>query len=155
MGLSDNMAIAELPAEKVPYDLLLLADESREAVEDYLWRGKCYGALYGEIVVGEYVLIRTRPFTAEIVNFAVAPDWQGRGVGTRLLGHAVETARRVGFRKLEIGTADTSVRQLALYERFGFRREWVDKDFFLLHYNKPVYENGELCRDMVRLGMLL
>ena len=102
--------------------LLLLADESEESVADYAGRGTTYAACRSGQILGQYVLLHTRPFTAEVVNIAVAPEYQRRGIATALLQHAVRTARDAGFRLLEIGTGDIGAGQIALYERCGFVR---------------------------------
>lgn len=137
-----------------PYDLLYLADPSREAVSYYLERGECWCAALGGTVVGLYVLLPTRPFTAELVNLAVAEDFQNRGIGKRLIGHAVENARGQGYGKLEIGTGNPGIIQMSLYQKCGFRFEWIDRDFFPKHYPGSVVEDdGQECRDMIRMGM--
>ena len=136
-------------------ELLTLADEVEASVADYIGRGTCYAACDGGRIVGQYMLIHTRPFTAEIVNIAVAPDRQRQGIATALLAHAVETARRAGFRLLEIGTGDSGFGQIALYERCGFVRCGIDEDYFRKHSPVPIFENGVECRHMVRLRMEL
>ena len=50
--------------------LLLLADESEESVADYAGRGTTYAACRSGQILGQYVLLHTRPFTAEVVNIA-------------------------------------------------------------------------------------
>ena len=45
-------------------ELLLLADEVEASVADYIGRGTCYAACDDGRIVGQYVLIHTRPFTA-------------------------------------------------------------------------------------------
>ena len=67
-------------------ELLTLADEVEASVADYIGRGTCYAACDGDRIVGQYVLIHTRPFTAEVVNIAVAPDRQRQGIATALAG---------------------------------------------------------------------
>ena len=57
--------------------LLLLADESEESVADYAGRGTTYAACRSGQILGQYVLLHTRPFTAEVVNIAVAPAMRG------------------------------------------------------------------------------
>ena len=106
------MNLEILPTDAPPRDLLLLADECPASVDDYLPRGRCHVALLDGEVVGQYILLHTRPFTAEVVSLSVAPALQRRGIGTRLLDHAVRTARTLGFRRLEIGTGDTGFDQL-------------------------------------------
>ena len=90
-----------------------------------------------------------------MVNIAVRPDRQRQGIGTALLRHAIATARAEGFRLLEIGTGDSGTGQIALYERCGFVRCGVDRDYFRKHYPAPIFENGAECRHMVRLRMEL
>jgi GNAT superfamily N-acetyltransferase len=138
--------------EPPPMDLLLLADPSREHVEDYLRRGHCFVAETEDGIVGEYVLLPTRPGTVELVNVAVHENWQGIGIGKSLVTHAVEQAKRLGFGTIEVGTGSTGVTQLALYQKCGFRMTSIDRDFFIRHYEKPIYENGMQLRDMVRLS---
>ena len=125
-------------------DLLLLADESEESV----------ARRDGEIL-GQYVFLHTRPFTAEVVNIAVVPEHQRKGIATAMLRHAVATARAAGFHLLEIGTGDLGAGQIALYERCGFVRCGVDVDYFRKHYPVPFFANGVECRHMVRLRMEL
>lgn len=131
--------------------LLFLADPSEKLVNDYLRRGRCWVVEANDEVIGVYVLLAIRPDTVELVNVAVREDVQGRGIGKTLVMHAVETARRDRFRTMELGTGNSSVAQLRLYQRCGFRIVGVDADFFVRHYDEPIYENGIQCRDMIRL----
>lgn len=141
--------------ENPSYPLLLLADEGEASVADYIRRGVCYAARHAGETLGQYVLLHTRPFTAEVVNIAVAPAFQRCGIGTALLHPAIRTAREAGFRRLEIGTGDVGIGQIALYERCGFVRTGLDRDYFRKYYPAPIYENGVECRHMVRLSMEL
>jgi ribosomal protein S18 acetylase RimI-like enzyme len=169
LNLAENAALRE-----TCFALLLDADEARDHVEEYLARGELFVArlpltegnlenaparvetasLAGSTrIVGVYVIMPTRPATIEVMNIAVAPDLQGRGIGRALLEHAIDTARKRGARTLEIGTGNSGVGQLALYQKAGFRIYAIDRDYFLRHYAEPIFENGIPCRDMVRLTM--
>jgi GNAT superfamily N-acetyltransferase len=104
-------------------------------VASYLGRGRCFVAEESpDEIVGEYVLIDTRPETVELVNVAVREDRQGRGIGKALVLHAVDEARRLGHRTIEVGTGNAGIAQLALYQRCGFRIVGVDIDFFTRRY---------------------
>ncbi|KKB37792.1 GNAT family N-acetyltransferase [Bacillus thermotolerans] len=138
--------------ENPPMDLLLLADPSRNMVEEYVKRGECYTAESDNQVIGVYVLLPTRPETVELVNVAVAEHYQGRGIGKQLVIHAVQTAKGKGYRTIEVGTGNSSIGQLALYQKCGFRITGVDIDFFIRHYQEEIFENGIQCRDMIRLS---
>lgn len=150
----NNLVIKKLNKEdEIPYDLLYLADPSTKAVADYLNRGVCYiGELNGEII-GEFVLLPTRPFTIELINVAVAEQYHGKGYGKELVCKAVEVAREMGNEVLEVGTGNAGISQLALYQKCGFTIVSVDFDFFRKHYSERMYENGIECRHMIRLSM--
>jgi ribosomal protein S18 acetylase RimI-like enzyme len=137
----------------VPYNLLLLADPSKKIVDDYLNRGTCYTANLQDEIIGVFVLLKTRPETIEIVNVAVREDFQGRGIGKRLILSAIEKAREEQVKTIEIGTGNSGMMQLALYQICGFRIVGVDQDFFVRHYDEEIFENGIQCRDMIRLRL--
>lgn len=147
------MEIRKLAAqEQPPMDLLFLADPSVRLVKDYLQRGQCYVAVMEESIVGVYVLIPTRPDTIELVNVAVDEAHHGKGIGKKLVLHSIEIAKSLGYKTIEVGTGNSSVDQLALYQKCGFRMSWIDRDFFLRHYEEEIYENGIQVVDMVRLS---
>ncbi|MDN4494361.1 GNAT family N-acetyltransferase [Ureibacillus aquaedulcis] len=138
--------------EKVPMELLLLADPLKEIVEGYIDRGDCFVAERDQQVVGVYVLLPTRPKTVEIVNIAVHEGLQGRGVGKLLIKDAIQVAMSRGYKTIEIGTGNSSIGQLALYQKCGFRIVGIEFDFFIKHYSEEIFENGLQCRDMIRLA---
>ncbi|MTI47940.1 MAG: GNAT family N-acetyltransferase [Firmicutes bacterium] len=135
-----------------PYDLLLLADPSKDIIDEYLKRGICYVCKTNEIV-GVYVLLNTRPKTMELVNVGVREDMQRKGIGRILVQDAIRKAKESNMETLEIGTGNSSLGQLALYQKCGFRIVGVDKDFFIRHYDEEIIENGIKCVDMIRLSM--
>lgn len=91
----------------------------------------------------------------EIMNLAVDEFHQGKGLSTLLLKHGIQIAAEKGFNAIEIGTGNSSLNQLALYQKVGFRITGIDHDFFIKNYEEPIFENGIQCRDMVRLSMHL
>ncbi|WP_336786440.1 GNAT family N-acetyltransferase [Paenibacillus sp. MMO-177] len=138
--------------EEYPLNLLLLADPSQKLVEEYVKRGDCWVAEVENQIIGVYVLLPTRPETVELVNVAVAENLHGKGIGKQLVLHAIHTSKIQGYKTIEIGTGNSSIGQLALYQKCGFRIIGVDIDFFTRHYPDDIYENGIQCRDMIRLS---
>ncbi|WP_342506905.1 GNAT family N-acetyltransferase [Sporosarcina sp. FSL K6-2383] len=138
--------------ETPPFNLLLLADPSQELVEEYLAIGECHVAEIEGEIVGVYVLVKLDAETMEIMNVAVDDRMHDRGIGKKLIGDAIQTARELGYRSLEVGTGNSSIGQLALYQKCGFRVEGVIKDFFIDNYKEAIFENGIQCRDMIRLA---
>ncbi|TKH03655.1 GNAT family N-acetyltransferase [Peribacillus simplex] len=141
--------------EPPPMHLLLLADPSRELVEEYLRSGTCFVAVSDKRMIGVYVLLQKGPELIEIMNIAVDERHHGRGIGRQLIEHAKGDAREQGYKMIEIGTGNSGIGQLALYQKCGFRITGVDRDFFNINYSEAIYENGIQCQDMIRLSQSL
>lgn len=139
--------------EMPPYDLLLLADPARELVEAYIAEGECYVAEDNDAIIGVFVNVPLTKETVEIKNIAVPEDKQGRGIGKKLLLEAIKIAKSNNYNFIEIGTGNSSIGQLALYQKCGFRISGVIKDFFVDHYDEVIMENGIQCMDMIRLRL--
>ncbi|MGB9937810.1 MAG: GNAT family N-acetyltransferase [Methanobacterium sp.] len=150
----DEISIRELKTKtELVYNLLFLADDSKDAIEDYINRGTCYGAYIDQTIVGIYVLLKTRPFTMEIVNIAVKKEFQNQGIGKKMVLDAINKARLENAKVLEIGTLNCGICQLTLYQKCGFRIKYVDRDFFKKHYEEKIIENGIECIDMIILSI--
>ncbi len=146
------MVIRELLiGEEPPYELLLMADPSIEMINKYLGKGECFVAEKGGQIIGVYVLLPIDSDKVELINIAVSENYQGRGIGKQLVLDAINTARKKGFKTIEVGTGNSSIGQLALYQKCGFRITGIDFDFFTKNYPEEIYENGIQCRDMIRL----
>lgn len=146
--------LEEVTPTNVPWDLLMLADPSRPQIEKYIHQARTFVLYRDASIVGVLVLV-ARQDTIEIMNIAVAPAFQGQGLGKLLLAEAKRIAKLTGAKSMRIGTGNSSLSQLALYQKAGFRIESIDRDFFVRNYDEPIIENGIVCRDMIRLSMEL
>ncbi len=145
--------IREWTGGEPPWDLLLLADPSRGRVRHYLAVGECCQAYCDGKPVGVLVILEASPGCVEIMNLAVAPPFQGRGLGRQLVAKAKQRAIEQGARTLDVGTGNSSLGQLAFYQKCGFRICGVDRGFFTRHYDQVIEEDGIPCVDMIRLSM--
>ena len=59
---------------------------------------------------------------AHLSRLAVHPDFQGRGLGSRLLADVIRRFKMRGLASLTVNTQAHNRRSLRLYRRFGFRR---------------------------------
>lgn len=146
-----NLSNDDLP----PWDLLLLADPSRSLIEAYLAQGDCFVAHLEGRQIGVFVLIAIDSDSYELKNIAVAEAEQGQGIGKLLLQAAIQETKSRGGKKLLVGTGNSSLKQLAFYQKCDFRIVGVEPDFFVHHYDEPIIENGIRCLDMVRLSLSL
>lgn len=135
--------------EEKPYELLLLADEKREAIQQYIHDAKIYILEKDAEKIAVFVLQEVTTMSVEIKNIAVAEAYQGKGIGKYLLREAAQIAREMGYEDLLIGTANGSIMQIYLYQKEGFEIAGIRKNFFTDNYPKPIYENGIHCKHMI------
>mgnify|MGYP000877815589 FL=1 len=137
--------------EEIPYKLLLLADETIEAINRYINDSEIYIFENDNETIAVYVLQKISDDTIEIKNIAVDTKHQGRGIGKLLLRDASLRAKAKGFKTIIIGTGDIATKQLHLYQKEGFEIFDIKKGFYLDNYPNPIYENGVQLKDMVML----
>ena len=151
-----NINITKLEDNKnAPYDLLNLADPSIDKINEYLYNGDCYVAYINNEIVGAYILISIKQNTNEIVNISVKESFQNMGIGKKLIKSAIKISKESGAKILEVGTGNSSISQLAFYQKCGFRIVDIYKDFFRINYSEKIIENGIECMDMIRLSLNL
>ncbi|WP_081411223.1 GNAT family N-acetyltransferase [Tenacibaculum ovolyticum] len=137
--------------KEIPFDLLQLADPSIDQINDYLKSGKCYIAKLDSQLIGVIVLNKVDSTTIEIKNIAIKESVQGKGFGKVLLRYAYKISKESNFKKLVIGTGNSSINQLALYQKEGFEMSRIDKGFFIRNYKEAIFENGIQCKHMIIL----
>jgi len=137
--------------EEIPYNLLLLADETIEAINRYINNSEIFVFEKDNETIAVYVLQKISNDTIEIKNIAVDTKHQGQGIGTLLLRDAISRAKAKGFKTIVIGTGDVAPKQLHLYQKVGFEIFDTKKRFFLDNYPNPIYENGVQLKDMIML----
>jgi ribosomal protein S18 acetylase RimI-like enzyme len=147
-----DIVIRELQkTDKIPYDLLLIADPSKKNIDKYILNSIIYEAVINEETIGCYVLCTLDEETIEIKNIVIDEKHQGKGLGTILLNDAINKSRFMGFKKIIIGTGNSSAAQLHLYQKVGFRITGIKSNFFSENYEEPIFENGIECRDLIVL----
>lgn len=129
-------------------DLLLEGDEQESMIETYLDRGDLF-ALYDEVLKSVCVVTCEGDGVYELKNIATCEEFRGQGYGRRLIEHIFEHYRG-RCRTMLVGTGD-SPRILRFYERCGFTVSHRVENFFLDHYDHPVFDCGERLVDMIYL----
>lgn len=143
------MKITEVTANKKKYmDLLFLADEQEDMIDRYLEKGTMY-ILDDNGVKAECVVTDESDGILEIKNIATDPNHQGNGYGKMLIDFLAEKYSGQ-YAVLQVGTGDSPL-TIPFYEKCGFIRSHIVKDFFTDHYDHPIYECGVQLVDMVYL----
>ncbi|MCG8373806.1 MAG: GNAT family N-acetyltransferase [Balneolales bacterium] len=139
--------------EPIPYSLLLLADPSRKIVDSYINSSDIYTAKIGQQTVGVIVLLTLTDSTIEIKNVAVKFEFQQQGIGSLLIKNAIRIAGSDHQKTLCIGTANSSTRQLYLYQKLGFEISEIRMNYFKKNYTEPIYEQGIQAKHLLVLTM--
>lgn len=136
---------------EIPYPLLLLADETTEAIDQYIFKSDIYILNNGTQDIAVMALHENSDSELEIKNMAVIESYRSKGIGSILINKAKEIALENQFKTLTVGTSDTGFQQIRFYEKNDFIKKGIRKDFFIENYPFPIYENGLQMRDMVIL----
>ncbi len=110
---SDIRALSELNNQFAPQGLTLVRSEVWVAshIDDYRVIRDEQGHVLGSVCLDDY-----SPSLVELVSLAVDPVHQGKGMGTRLIGAAVDLARRRGYPEIfAVSFSD------ALFQHCGFQ----------------------------------
>lgn len=143
------MKISEIKNNKKKYiSLLLLADEQENMIDRYLDRGTMY-VLDDNGIKAECVVTDEGNGILEIKNIAAEPDCQGMGYGKALIEYIADRYKEK-YSVLQVGTGDSPL-TIPFYEKCGFIRSHIIRNFFTDNYNHPIYECGIQLKDMIYL----
>lgn len=135
--------------------LLLEADPDWHRLSRYLPSSQLFVILDAQQqYIAQLCLAQLNHAEMEIKNIAVAAAHRGQGLAKQLIAHAIALARQQLQQCLWVKTGNSSLDQLALYQKMGFRLDHIEKDVFL-HYPEPIFENGIACLDQVVLRLAL
>jgi GNAT superfamily N-acetyltransferase len=81
--------------------------------------GTTWVAVDDDVVVG-LVVLQDEPADLLLENIAVAPQAQGRGVGSQLMEFIEDEARRRGFGSIRLYTHEKMTENIAYYLRRGY-----------------------------------
>ncbi len=138
-----------------PYDLLLLADETRDAINRYVHIGDVFVLQHEHENQAVFCLLPIDQDTVELKNIAVLQTEQNKGIGSRLLWLIQASLATLGFKNLIVGTPSCAQKQIHFYQKNGFQPHSIRKNFFLENYEQAIIEDGVQLIDMLVLQNIL
>jgi ribosomal protein S18 acetylase RimI-like enzyme len=155
MNTAEYEVVKLQPGRSLPFHLLLLADETIEAIEKYIYNSDVYIVKQknGAGTIAAFALYKISNAEVEIKNIAISESLQGLGIGTSVINEIKKIAAVNHYKRIIVGTPDNSSRLIHFYEKNGFTRYAVRKDFFIKNYPHPIIENGVTLRNMVILKL--
>jgi ribosomal protein S18 acetylase RimI-like enzyme len=135
--------------------LLKEADEdiSRIANTIYDDTNSSYFVFDEKLLLGA-VVMHWHPDESEILYIAIDKAHRGHGYGKACITKIQVEAQNRHVHSLIVGTANSSLDNIAFYQKCGFRMDSIRKDYFN-YLPMPIYEDGILIRDMLLLRMEL
>lgn len=92
-------------------------------------RYSCWSLVQDEELIG-YAVMSVAVGEAHILNVAVAPHTQGKGLGRDLLMHLLHTGRRHGAETAFLEVRPTNQIAIRLYETAGFHQVGLRRDYY-------------------------
>lgn len=132
--------------KRVYLPLLLLADEQESMIDRYLDNGTMY-VLDDNGVKAIIVVFDAGDGVLEIKNLAVEPQFRRQGYGRKMI-EFVCIHYRGKYHTVQAGTGDSPL-TVPFYEKCGFKRWYVVKNFFTDNYDHPIFECGKQLADMI------
>jgi RimJ/RimL family protein N-acetyltransferase len=120
--------------------LALLEAPPIEQVRAFVKRNVQHGypqiiALMDNVVIGWCnVPPASRAVSAHVGDLfmGLLPEWKGKGIGERLLRHAMHAADLFGFQRVELGVFATNTAAAALYRKVGFVEKGTKRKAILI-----------------------
>ena len=130
--------------------LLLLADEQEDMIEKYLNRGTMFVLEDDGVIKGECVVTNEGNGILEIQNLAIYRQFQKNGYGKMLIDY-ISNFYKNQFSVIQVGTGNSPL-TIPFYEKCGFIKHHSVKNYFLEHYNHPIFEDGKQLIDKIYLS---
>jgi aminoglycoside 6'-N-acetyltransferase I len=135
--------------DNYPFDLLLLADESIEAINKYINSCIVFAILLNNQIIGVMAVLLNDDNSVELKNIAISKKYQGKGFGKQAINWLANFYRKKGVKIIHVGTGDASYSQQRFYQKLGFQKYAIKENFFLKNYPSAIFENGIQLRHMV------
>ncbi|ENU31959.1 hypothetical protein F991_00070 [Acinetobacter sp. CIP-A165] len=132
--------------------LLLEADPDWVQISTYLEQANIFVIVDEQGHIIAQLCLTQNDHEAEIRNLAVDQRMQGQGLAKALIQSAIEYVAQLAVQTLWVKTGSSSLNQLGLYQKCGFRMSRIERDAFK-NYPEPIFENGIRCLDQVVLSI--
>lgn len=100
---------------------------------------KCYVYENNGVVLG-YISCVFDGFAVEILNFCVQGNVQNQRIGTEILDFVFNTYYSLGATNVILEVRESNARAIHLYEKFGFKKISIRKQYYKNNENAIVYQ---------------
>jgi len=97
---------------------------------DCLRVGYCCWCYENDGIIQGYGVMSVAAGESHILNLTVRPELQRQGIGSRLLKHFLQLARRHGADTLMLEVRPSNRKAISLYEKLGFNEIGVRRNYY-------------------------
>ena len=89
----------------------------------------CWTVAHGESIIG-YAVLMIALDESHLLNFAVAPEWQGQGIGRAFLEHMIQVARGASCQIIYLEVRPSNIAARHLYRKLGFQQIAIRPEYY-------------------------
>jgi len=102
-------------------NLLLIGDEDEKVVKSYINEGSLFTIVYEKKEIGVVQCLTDEEESAvEVKNIGLKEAYRGKGIGSKVIKKLEVLYERNQYSKMIVGTADSSLENIAFYKRQAF-----------------------------------
>ena len=144
------MKIRQITRDKDEYmDMLLMADPQKDMIESYLYRSEMFVLVNGGDICSICVVQPLKNRKCELKNIVTRVEDRGKGYARYLIHYICEYYGDV-CDTMYAGTGN-SKKMIDFLEHCGFVNSHMIVNYYVDHYQMPVYEDGVRITDKVFL----
>ena len=103
---------------------------TRGIFRDCLRVGYCCWCYENDGLIQGYGVMSVAAGESHILNLTVRPESQGKGIGSKLMKHFLQLARRHDADTIMLEVRPTNVSAIRLYEKMGFNEIGVRRNYY-------------------------
>jgi len=92
-------------------------------------------SIYLDEIVG-FAFIKLKNRTDGELGIGIRDDFQGKGIGSKLMDNLIKLARKEGLKKIRLTVLADNYKAIRLYEKFGFKKTKFMKNGDIYHGKK-------------------
>ncbi|MCL1936758.1 MAG: GNAT family N-acetyltransferase [Defluviitaleaceae bacterium] len=136
-------------------NMLLIADPDEKIIKSYINKGDLIIMEDKDKIIGICHFKPLDIINVEITNIAIDETLHNKGYGSTILKYTINFIKNKGYKSIFIGTGNSSISNIAFYQKNGFDLFDLWINYFLYKYDDKIYENGIQCKHMLRFKLEL
>lgn len=137
--LLEELYAIEISAHKSPWTFDGIAES---------FNGNIVVGCFAEQKLVGFAVMQTVLDESELLTIGIIPEFQGRGLGRRLLEASLKEVKKLGVNKCFLEVRVSNLPALYLYEKAGFKKTGIRKNYYSKTANLPAEDAFTMSADL-------